>query len=256
MLQTSDGGSSSDPKTSDSPTVWPPRLVRLALGALVGGLLGWAIFRFAFPLFRIPEEVAILPDPPPIAAIEKLEAYQFDVDNKNYGIAFAITGTLVALFALASSFGVKRPVKMVIASILGASMGALGAVLCNIVTTKTRAVGGNDVIWLGVKLDSMGQALLAQIFLWGLIGLATGIAVGLAGKGVSGAMKAGVSGLLGGALGSVLFLVVYATLYPTSSSNHVVLQSIGEQIGLTVVATILISVAICLGTGERKPKTA
>jgi F0F1-type ATP synthase assembly protein I len=256
MVQTGNGGSSSDPKTSDSPTMWPPRLVRLVPGALVGAFLGWAIFRLAFPLFTIPENVAILPDPPPIAAIEKLEAYQFDVDNKNYGIAFAITGALIALFSTASSFGVKRPFRMIVPVLLGASMGALGAVLCNIVTTKTRAVGGNDVIWLGVKLDSMGQALLAQVFLWGLIGLATGIAVGLTGKGLSGAIKAGISGLLGGALGAVLFLVVSATLHPTSSSNYVVLKSTAEQIGLTLAATISISVAICLGTGERKPKNA
>ncbi len=239
-----------DRPAHNSGSKWPPSLFSFVAAGLVGALLGWGCMKAVYPIFVVPEDVAILPDPPPIAAIEKLEAYQFVVDNKNYSLVYAAVGACIGACTAFSIFGARGILATVLTAASGGMAAALGAILCNIVVTHTRSIGGNDIHLIGLALDSMAQAIIAQGALWGLLGLGVGLGLGLFAKGIPTGVKGGFCGMVGGAIGTTLYLLVSAYALPISSSNHVTPKSTFEQIAIMLTASFFICAVIALTAGD------
>ncbi len=57
-----------------------------------------------YPLFVVPEDIAILPDPPPTAAVVKLEKAQFAVDAKNFSVLFGLIGAVFGAACVLCTF--------------------------------------------------------------------------------------------------------------------------------------------------------
>jgi len=247
----------------------------LILGGVVGSVLGLIAHRLLYPIFEIPDEIKTLPDPPPLKLIERLESYQLWVDCLNYPILFGITGLLVGFLA-AALIAWERKVQLVLPGFLGAIGGAVGAVLCSMMASRTRANSGSDINFLGIPIDAMMQGILGQIFIWGLMGLGIGAGIGLllpriywirgnqrSSSGVAegielslpkrnSALQTMIAGLAGGSLGALLFVFGTAILAPTSSTNHVVPRAMSEQICQSLIPVLGIVGTIALALGKQK----
>lgn len=237
---------------TDRLSVWPPRLLPLAIGGLLGSLVGWACMRTVYPIFEVPEEIALLPSPPPNEAVQKLEEYLYAVGIKNYAIALGVMGLSIGVCCAAFTVARRHPLSLVLSGLLGAALAAVGGVLCHTMVTHTRLTGANDLNIFGIVLDSMKQAILAQASVWGLLGLGVGAGLGLGARGMSAAIKSGISGMLGGVAAATIFLFASAFLFPNTNSNDVWPKPIAEQIAWAVVSGLLVAVSIALGSGERK----
>jgi len=225
--------------------------LRLILGGLVGSVLGLIAHRLLYPIFEIPDEIKTLPDPPPLKLIERLESYQLWVDCLNYPVLFGITGFLAGFLA-ASMIAWDRKVPLVLSGLLGAIGGAVGAVLCSMMASRTRAKSGSDINLAGIPIDAMMQGILGQIFIWGLMGLGIGAGIGLSLPKRNSILQTMLAGLAGGSLGALLFVFGTAILAPTSSTNHVVPRAMSEQICQTLIPVLGIVGTIALALGKRK----
>ncbi len=228
-----------------------PNPLHLILGGGVGGILGLVAHRLIYPLFEIPDEIRNLPDPPPLKLIERLEAYQLWVDCLNYPIIFGITGLSVGLLATAM-IARGRPLPLVLSGALGAVGGALGAILCSMMSYRTRVNSGSDMNVLGIPIDAMMQGILGQIFIWGLMGLGVGAGVGLSLSKRNSVLQTMFAGFAGGSVGALLFVFGTAILAPTSSTNHVVPRAMLEQVCQTLLPVLGMVGAIGLVQGKRK----
>lgn len=231
---------------------WPLSAPRLLAGALVGSALGCAALQLLYPIFVVPPEIAILPDPPPTAAVMKLEAAQYLVDVKNYSIIFGLVGLFLGTACAGFAFAGRHPRRIIATGLLGAIGCVAGIVLCNLVVSRMRSSGGNDLVLVGYALDHLKQSILAQACLWGLTGL--GIGIGLA-RDVKSALTAGVSGLVGGMLSGLLYTTGVAFFLPNVRTYYVFPHAPGEQFAWLAFNACMVGLTIALGTGERSKKT-
>ena len=242
-------------ENSDSPNSkpidWPPALGRLLLGAVVGSVLGWLTLSVTYPIFVVPPEIAILPDPPPKASVEKLEAALFVVNSKNFAISFSLIGLLIGVTSAFFTYGFRYPGRIVCSGLLGAIFCVIGILICNVFITRARASGGNDIILLGITLDDLKQTILSQACMWGLTGL--GIGLGL-GRNLKTSIVAGISGLVGGALAAMLYGVGMAVIAPNAGTFLPFPEAKFDRAIWMVFAAAIIALTIGMGTGERAKK--
>lgn len=243
----------SDLPQSDSRRNWPPNILRLVLGAVVAAGLGWVTLKNFYPIFVIPPEIAILPDPPPTVAVEKLEKFQYVVDGKNYSIVFGIIGAIFGISCVVFSFGVRSSKAIIVGSVGTAVLGIVGANLSHFIFHRLRTTSGSDWLIMGIKLDGMAQTILGYAMLWGLIGLGVGIGIGTvrsAGK----SMVAGISGFFGGVLASMTYVLLTSQFSPNAAMNSVFPSDATPQAIWLVLFCVVIATCIALGSGERKPE--
>ncbi len=243
------------PASTDSDGVWPPRLGRIVLGALLAGGIGWMILNSVYPIYEVPPEIAILPDPPPTEKVLELEKAQYAVDRQNFSIVFALTGAVLRACCAGFAFGAKALRPLLIAAIAAAALGVVGANLSNELFTKIRLTSGSDRVLLGITLDSMKQTILGYSSLWGLIGLGVGIGVG-AFRGGAKMVTAGIAGLAGGLVIAMLYVLIVGQLLPNATMSHVFPPDTSSQVIWFLVFSAGIAATIALGTGEKakKPK--
>ena len=230
---------------------WPPSAPRLLLGALIGSALGFAVLQTLYPIYVVPPELANLPDPPPTAAVEKLEAALRAVDLKNFSIVFSAIGLLLGASYALCAFGLRCPRRLIMTSVLGAVSCVAGALICNSIISKMRSSGGDDMLLFGFTLDILKQTILSQACLWGLTGL--GIGIGLA-PSIKAALTAGISGLVGGMLSAMLYVVGVAFFLPIVGGYHAFPVTPTQQIAWLAFNACTIGLTIALGTGERARK--
>lgn len=239
----------------DTDGVWPPRLGRIVLGALLAGAISWLILKSVYPIFEVPPEIALLPDPPPTEALVALEKAQYAVDSQNFSITFGLTGAVLGACSAVFAFGAKGLRPLLIGAIAAAALGVVGANLSNEIFTKFRWGGGNDRVVLGITLDPMKQAMLGYASLWGLIGLGVGIGIGAL-RGGAKMVTAGIAGLAGGFVTAMLYVIILGQLSPNASMSQVFPPNTSAQVIWFLVFCVGIAATIALGTGERakKPK--
>jgi len=241
--------------TESTSAVWPPKLPRVVLGAIVAAGVACLILSFLYPIFTVPEEIAIIPDPPPTAAVLKLEKAQFAVDAKNFSIVFgtiaAVLGAAIVLFA----FGFRSIKAVFLGAIAAASLGVVGVNLSNWMFTNLRSTSNSDMLLMGITIDSMTQTIIGYAALWGLVGLGAGIGVGSV-RGVGKAISAGVAGLLGGTLAAMVYVLLVAQFTPNTTMSFVFPQDLVSQAIWFLLSMILIAAAIALGSGEKRARIA
>lgn len=241
--------------TDGAEIVWPPKLPLTVLGALVAVGIACLIMKTMYPIFVVPEDIAILPDPPPTAAVLKLEKAQFSVDAKNFSILFGLIGAVFGASCVLFTFGIRSIKAIVIGAIAAGALGVVGANLSNLMFTRLRASSNGDLLVMGLKIDSMMQNILGYGVLWGLIGLGVGIGIGSVrtfGKSV----VAGTAGLVGGLLAAMVYVLLVAQLTPNAVMSHVFPLDITSQAIWLLMFMVLIAAAIPLGTGEKRAKVA
>ena len=241
-------------RTTEAEGAWPPNLLRLVLGALIGVGFACLALKTLYPIFVVPEDIAILPDPPPTAAVVKLEKAQFAVDAKNFSVLFGLIGATFGAACVLCAFGTRSIKAAAISGLAAASFGVVGANFSNWMFTRLRATSHGDLTVLGVKLDSMMQVILGYGVLWGLIGFGVGVGIGSVRTGKS--LVAGVAGFFGGFLAAMVYALLVAQLTPNATMSHVFPVDFTSQAVWLAIFMVLIAAAISLGTGEKRAKVA
>ena len=234
---------------------WPPSLLRLVVGALLAGGLGYVVLRSVAPIFVVPVDIATFPEQSPVWLYERLDRAKHEVDGKNLSIWFGIIGAIFGACCVLVSFG-ARAVRATVIAILGsAALGVVGANLSNWVFFNLRTNSGKDVTIMGVTLDSMGQAILGYSLLWGLIGLGVGLGIGSA-RSIGKSLVGGIAGLCGGILGSMVYVILTAQFSIGTTMNRVLPYSLTNQAIWMLLFTVVIAVCVGLGSGEKRTKAA
>lgn len=246
---------SSSPAHSHLREVWPPSFLRLVLGAVFAAGLGYVVLKTMYPIFVVPIEIAVFPEQSPLWLYERLDKANFEYDGKNYSLVFGVIGAIFGASCVVFCFGARSVKAVVIAVVVSAALGVVGANLSNSIFAHLRATDGNDMLIMGITLDSMKQAILGYSFLWGLIGLGVGLGIGSV-RGVGKALVAGISGLCGGVLAAMLYVVVTAQFAIGTIMNRVLPHSNTSQAIWLVLFTVVIAVCIALGSGEKRQKAA
>jgi hypothetical protein len=232
---------------------WPPNLLRLVLGAMIGAVLGFIVLKTTYPIFEVSYEIRTFPEQSPAWLYERLDKAQYEVDGKNFAVVFGITGALLGASCAVLAFG-ARSIRAILIAVLGAAaLGVLGAILSNWMFNNMRVNSGKDAVILGIALDGMKQSIVGYSLLWGLIGLGVGLGIGAI-RGVGKSLVAGISGLCGGVLGAMVFVIVTAQISIGTTMNAVVPFSTTSQAIWFVVFPITISICIALGSGEKRQK--
>ena len=246
---------SNPPTKSDLREVWPPRFLRLVLGAVLAAGLGYIVLKTMYPIFVVPIEIAVFPEQSPLWLYERLDKANFQVDGKNLSIVFGVIGAIFGASCVVFSFGTRSVRAIVIAVVASAALGVLGANLSNSLFNHLRATSGEDVLFMGFTLDSMKQVIVGYSLLWGLIGLGVGIGIGSV-RGVGKSLVAGISGLCGGVLGAMLYVILIAQFSIGTTMNRVLPLSNTSQATWLLLFMLTIAVCIALGSGERRRKAA
>ena len=244
---------SNPPTKSNRREDWPPSFLRLVLGALLAAGLGYVVLKTMYPIFVVPVEIATFPEQSPLWLYERLDKAQYEVDGKNLSLVFGVIGAIFGASCVVFSFGARSVLAIVIAVVGSAGAGVVGAQLSNSMFNHLRTNSGKDILLMGISLDGMKQAVIGYSLLWGLIGLGVGLGIGSV-RGVRKSLVAGVSGLLGGALGAMLYVVLTAQLSIGTMMNQVLPFGATNQAIWLSLFTVMISVCIALGSGEKKPK--
>ncbi len=239
--------------SSRAETGWPPKLPQAVLGALVAVGIACLIMKTMYPLFVVPEDIAILPNPPPTAAVLKLEKAQFSVDTKNFSILFGLIGAVFGASCALFTFGTRSIKAVIVGAFAAGALGVVGANLSNLIFTRLRATSNGDLLVLGLKIDGMTQNILGYGVLWGLIGLGVGIGIGSA-RTVGKSVVAGTAGLVGGLLAAMVYVLLVAQLTPNAVMSHVFPLDITSQAIWLLMFMVLIAASISLGTGEKRAK--
>jgi hypothetical protein len=235
--------------------VWPPKLLRLVVGAVCAAVLGFVVLKTMYPIFVVPMEIARVLENDPVWKYDRLDKAQFAVDSKNYSIVFGVIAAVFAASGSLCSFGARSITALLIAVVGAAAMGVLGANLSHGVFHYMSKHSGEDMLLMGFTLDSMKQSILGYSLLWGLIGAGVGVGIGsVCGMGKS--LVAGISGLCGGVLAALLYVLLTAQFFLDIKMNRVLPYNGADQAILLGVFTLVIAVCIALGCGERRPKTA
>ncbi len=235
--------------SSGADGIWPPRLGRIVFGALLAGGIGWVILKSVYPIFEVPPEMAILPNPPPTEKIIELEKVQYAIDGQNFSIVFGLTGAVLGAYCAVFAFVAKGLRPLLIAAIAAGALGVVGANLSNEIFTRIRLTSGSDRVLLGITFDAMKQAILGYASLWGLIGLGVGVGVGSF-RGGAEMVTSGIAGLAGGFVTAMLYVLGVGQLSPNESMSHVFPLGSSSQVIWFLVFCMGIAAAIALGSGE------
>ena len=232
---------------------WKPNLLRLVLGAVFAAGLGYIILKTVHPVFVVPEEIGNVPEASPLWLYERHDKAKFEVDGKNFSIVFGLIGAIFGASCVVFSFGARSVYAIAIAVVGSAALGVMGANLSNWMFNNLRETSGKDLLIMGITLDSMRQTILGYSLLWGLIGLGVGLGFGSV-RGVGKSLVAGISGLCGGFLGALIYVFLTAQFSVGASMNRVFpLDNMSLAVWL-VLFTVVITVCIALGSGEKRRK--
>ncbi len=208
-----------------------------------------------YPIFVVPDDIAILPDPPPTAAVMKLEAAQYAVDAKNFSVLFGLIGAIFAAACALCAFGTRSISAVALGALSSAILGVVGANFSNWMFTRLRSTSHGDIVVMGITLDSMMQVIIGYGVLWGLIGLGVGIGIGSV-KSRSKTVSAGVAGFVGGVLAAMVYVMLVAQVTPNATMSHVFPLDFNSQAIWLLMFMVIIAVTIVLGTGEKRSKVA
>ncbi len=252
-LQASD---STSPNHSNLRPDWPPRISKLILGAVVAAGISFIIMKTAYPIFEVPPEIAFVPETAPIEAQWKLEETEFIVDGKNFSVFFAVIAAILAVSCVVFAFGARSISVIVIAALVSAVLGCLGANLSNWMFTNLRLTSGTDLLIMGITLDGVRQTIVGFASLWCLIGLGVGIGVG-AMHSVSKSVVAAIAGFCGGALAAMMYVVLTMQLSIGTTINRVFPTDNNMRFAIWMLLFhVVIAGCIALGLGEKKRKEA
>ena len=237
--------------SGNSGVAWPPKLLRVLSGALVATVIACLVIKFMYPIFTVPEEIAILPDPPPTAAVLKLEKAQFAVDAKNFSIVFGTIGTILGAAIVLFAFGTRSIKAVANGAVSSALLAIAGANLSNWMFTNLRSTSNSDMLLMGITIDAMTQTIIGYALLWGLIGLGAGLGMGSV-RSVSKSISAGVAGFLGGTLAAMIYVLLVAQFTPNAAMSYVFPLDFVSQAIWLLLFMVMIAAAIALGTGEKR----
>jgi hypothetical protein len=236
-------------------TDWPPRFLRLVLGAVFAAGLGFVVLKAMYPVFVLPVDVATVPEQAPIEVYQKYDQAKHELDGKNYSVVFAIIGAVLGASCTVCAFGFKSIRALLVATVCSAILGGIGAQLSNEMFNFMRANSGRNISLMGVSFDGMKQSIVGYSLLWGLIGLGVGLGIG-SHHGFRKTIVAGISGLLGGVVGAMIFVILTAQVSISTTMNQTLPIHGQTQVVWMVLMGIAIAGCIAMGTGEKKEKGA
>jgi hypothetical protein len=192
------------------------RLPAWALGAgLLAGAVSWLVGEASLNTFRPKMQRMMTPAGPMIGATA---AEQTRADARNAALAFAVQGACLGL-ALGLAGGLARG-----AAGGGAVAGLAGAVLGGALALGA-AVALQPVYDRNVQLDQVDQDLTVPLLvhggIWGVAGLAGGLAFGLGLRGRRDLIaRAAVGGLVGALLATFVFEFTGAIMFPEAKTTR------------------------------------
>ena len=180
------------------------------------------------------------------------EQRKLDVKN-DLAVLALIGGSMAAAIGLIEGLRQKSLVRsaagLIVGAALGAGGGALGAELAYRIQTELNVV----------RADAPIQNTIAMhCGVWGPIGLACGISLGVAAMNVGLIVKCGIGGAIGGALASTAYPILAAYVMPGARVDLVYSHNLpsAQWLWLLSAAVLTAVIAGAIGGEQKPPKTA
>jgi hypothetical protein len=224
------------------------------VGAVIAAALSFVVLKTMYPIFVLPEDIAKVPEQAPIEVYQKHDKAQYELDGKNYSIAFGIAGAIFGVCSVLFTFGPKSIKALTVAFVCAGGLGAVGAFLSNWMFNNMRATSGRSGTLMGIPMDSL-QSIAGYSLVWSFIGLGVGLGIGAA-RGFSKSLVAGISGFVGGALAAMLYVIFTSQFFRQITMNQVIPYGDVSQAIWLVVFAVVVAACIALGSGEKQKKSS
>lgn len=224
------------------------RFAMILCAALIGGVAGWFFILQAEGFFTVPAEIQLLldkdmPSPEDEAltrpAVQKVRERQSALSIALLGVAIgACTGFGVGL-ARRSSGAMARGAAAGV--VLGGTLGAVGGYLASQVESHLLHLRSYEAI---DPVEQMRWVMVIHGVEWALLGLAVGLAGGLAAYGMRGALKPAAMAAAGGMIAAPLYSVLASLWFPAANFDTAVPISGGNGMFWVLCVTLFIGLAV------------
>lgn len=224
------------------------RFVTIFCAVLIGGVVGWFLIEQAEGYFTLPAEIQPLQDKEMLSSEEdaQFRAARGEVRERQTALSIALFG--LALGACTGfGAGLARKSAGAIAwgvgagLLLGGALGAVGGYLAGRVESHLLYLTAFEAI---DAVEQMRWVMVAHGVEWAFVGLAVGLAAGLAAYGMRGVLRPAAMAAAAGVIAAPLYSVLAAFWFPTAHSETAVPIGGGNGMFWVLCATLLIGLAV------------
>jgi hypothetical protein len=200
--------------------------------ALVAGILAWGIGEKTYDYYRPSARALSSRD------FKALNREERIADRKNTAIVYGTLGALLGLWSGAAGGALRRSIPGgARAALTGLLLGGIGGALVGY---------GLAPIFKQYYSDEAPSLLLPLVVrggIWGIVGMAAGLAFGWGSRGPGGIPGALIGGLFGAACGTIVFEVANGLLYPADRNDAAIPTSTAARL----MACLFVSVGAAVG---------
>ncbi len=211
---------------------------------LVAGLGSWGIVEGLLNHYKLAFEPVGKPYPTADDPIRIAKARTY-CGTIAFGATGGLLGLLVGLAAGISRHSTKA----------GLMAGAVGLLIGGAAETAV-AWPILTYFYKGVDPEDMLQTLLCHEALWVIVGIATGLALGLGLGERARWLRSSMGGLVGVCLGVAVFQIAGALAFPTSGTQMPIAESLVPRLIAHLVIPLGAAIGSLLAAGEPKPRKA
>ncbi len=231
---------------------------RLVIGPATGLLFGlmaaalsWLLLSAAYPVFVIPDELAVLPPTASVEQHEKATAALREADARNDVSFLGAYGVILgALLAIAEGLARRSLGRTLVAgvacvsagAVFGSLAGGLGHYLFNYCEPLE-------------QLSPLAKTMIVQGTMLATVGCGLGLALGVLTARVRTAITCLIGGILAGTLAGMLYPMLTAILLPGALTEIVVPVRTGSQMLWLGLASGLVGLTIPAVARGRKRRT-
>jgi hypothetical protein len=218
------------------------------LVALLAGLAAWGVLQVTLPVFRIPDELALLPTPAPIEKLLELDAAMGVASRQNAAYALGIAGALMGVFlAAAESVSRGRVLTSIPKGLFAGLLAGLAGVAAGWLGSPTR-----DALMPVTDWSPMAKTIVLQMVVLGLVALGVGLGISLPYARFRLLVHCLLGAVLAAALAAIIYPPVMGYLRPIADTELVVPGSRGGLLPWLLLFTGLTGLVLT-GLGRRRP---
>ena len=206
--------------------------IYVVLATLVAGFVAWGLGEKTFDYYRPSAKGR---DPRDFSALNRAKRI---ADQKNTAIAFAAFGAILGMLSGATGGALRGSIPGgATAALAGLLLGGIGGALVSYQVAPIFAQFYSD------ETPSLLLPFLVRGAIWGVVGMAAGLALGWGWRGLPGIPGMLLGGMVGGVGGTVAFEVLNALLFPADRNDAVIPSSTQSRL----LAYVFVSVGVAIG---------
>lgn len=231
-----------DSQPPNSSQIWQPSLALAALAALAGGSAGLAVMEPLHPLFAF-ETMKELPIEPTAEQMQKFTATQTNFFCHNNAVYLAVVGAALGLAVGGLSVHRRRVTSAIAGGVAGCLAGAAGGYFTGFAIGQAMVISADQ---------SLVQAALLHLAVWGPIGLGISAVVGVIQGGAATAVQGALAGLVASLLIVVGYILVASIAFPAANLIHTVPEKTSQAIVWIVTTSLCFGLALHFGLKPSK----